>query len=94
MAVEILAGAMIDMKQKKLKSLFTLLPSLLIIASALAVVFKIFVLPPKVEANSLKIIELEKDKNVKDIEIKHILELLTEVRSDVKRLVISRIEDK
>lgn len=82
------------MKQKKIKNFLALLPSLLIIASALAVVFKIFDLPPKVEANSLKIIELEKDKNVKDIEIKHMLQLLTEVRSDVKRLVISRIGDK
>lgn len=81
-------------KYKRFKNFIYLLPNLLIIASALAVVFKIFDLPQKVEANSLKIIELEKDKNAKDIEIKHMLELLTEVRSDVKRLVISRIGDK
>lgn len=81
-------------KYRRFKNFLSLLPSLVIIASALAVVFKIFDLPPKVEANTAKIIELEKDKNVKDIEIKHMLELLTEVRSDVKRLVFSRIGDK
>ena len=78
------------MKIKNLQNILIILSAL----SALAVVFKIFDLPPKVEANTAKIIELEKDKNVKDIEIKHMLELLTDVRSDVKRLLISRIGDK
>ena len=81
-------------KIKTIKNFIVVFPTIIALLGALAVVFKIFDLPPKVEANRLKIIELEKDKNIKDIEIKHMLELLTEVRSDVKRLVISRIGEK
>lgn len=77
-------------KVKKLKSLLTLLPSLLIIASALAIVFKIFDLPPKVEANSLKIIELEKDNVATEIQLRYHTELLTEMRVDIKRLLMMK----
>lgn len=78
------------MKQKKLKSLFTLLPSLLIIASALAVAFKIYALPPIVEKNTQRIEKLEKDNISTEIQLRHNTELLTEMRADIKRLLMMK----
>ena len=67
-----------------------LLPSLALIVSALAVVFKIFDLPPKVEANTAKIIELEKENISTEIQLRHNTELLTEMRADIKRLLMMK----
>ena len=74
------------MKFKK----YITLQNILIFLSALAVVFKIFDLPPKVEANSLKIIELEKDNVATEIQLRYHTELLTEMRADIKRLLMMK----
>ena len=80
------------MKNKKISiiKILAVVPSFIIIASALAVVFKIFDLPPKVEANTAKIIELEKDNVATEIQLRYHTELLTEMRADIKRLLMMK----
>ena len=77
-------------KTKIIKNFIVVFPTIIVLLGALAVVFKIFDLPPKVEANTAKIIELEKENISTEIQLRHNTELLTEMRADIKRLLIMK----
>ena len=77
-------------KIKTIKNFIVVFPTIIALLGALAVVFKIFDLPPKVEANTAKIIELEKENISTEIQLRHNTELLTEMRADIKRLLIMK----
>ena len=77
-------------KTKTIKNFIVVFPTIIALLGALAVVFKIFDLPPKVEANTAKIIELEKDNVATEIQLRYHTELLTEMRADIKRLLMMK----
>lgn len=77
-------------KAKIIKNFIVVLPTIIALLGALAVMFKIFDLPPKVEANTAKIIELEKDNVATEIQLRYHTELLTEMRADIKRLLMMK----
>ena len=77
-------------KNKSFKRSWLTLANIVIILSALAVAFKIYALPPIVEKNTQRIEKIEKDSVAMEIQLRHNTELLTEMRADIKRLLIMK----
>ena len=77
-------------KNKSLKRSWLTLANIAIILSALAVAFKIYALPPIVEKNTQRIEKLEKDNVSTEIQLRYHTELLTEMRADIKRLLMMK----
>ena len=77
-------------KNKSFKRSWLTLANIVIILSALAVAFKIYALPPIVEKNTQRIEKLEKDNVASEIQLRYHTELLTEMRADIKRLLMMK----
>ena len=77
-------------KNKSFKRSWLTLANIVIILSALAVAFKIYALPPIVEKHNERLNKLEKDNVATEIQLRYHTELLTEMRADIKRLLMMK----